>query len=140
MIKWMACFSLAVALLTPLAAEAQCPTGPVERGTAVGRLKFLGGCAGFGDETPEARIVAAKIINGAFGLLGIIVVGFYIYGGFLWMTAAGESEKVETAQKILKETTIGLAILIFSYAIALFVLNVLLTGAAGGTAPPPGGR
>src|SRR3989338_1247566 len=97
---------LALALLTPLTASAECaPAAPRE--SAVGRLQRLREAAKISEDCPDVRIVASRIINGAFGLLGIVVVGFYIYGGFLWMTAAGESEKVETAQKILKENTNG---------------------------------
>ena len=37
----------------------------------------------------DPRLIAARIIRVALGFLGIVVLTLIIYGGFLWMTAAG---------------------------------------------------
>jgi len=67
----------------------------------------------------------ARIINVFLGLLGIIFLCFMIYAGFLWMTASGEEEKVKKAQKIIKNSIIGLIIVIGAYGISYFVLERL---------------
>ena len=51
-------------------------------------------------------------------------IGFLIYlvwSGLGWLTAGGDKTKIETAQKSISSAFIGLAILIGSYAIILFI-------------------
>lgn len=81
----------------------------------------------------DIRDTIASIINVALGLLGIVCVVIVIAGGFLWMTAAGNEEKVEKAKKLLGAGVIGLVIVLCAYAIATFVLTRL--GTATGTNP-----
>ncbi len=60
------------------------------------------------------------------GLLGIIAVVIILYGGFIWMTAAGNEERVDKARKMIVAGVIGLAIILSAYAIARFVVNSLV--------------
>lgn len=64
-----------------------------------------------------------KIIRVILGLLGIIFLGLTVYAGALWMTAAGEEEKVTKATGILKMAVIGLIIILASYSLSYFVLD-----------------
>jgi TRAP-type C4-dicarboxylate transport system permease small subunit len=52
---------------------------------------------------------------------GVAFIIFLIWGGIEWLTAGGDKTRVETAQKMITNALIGLAILIGSYAIALFI-------------------
>ncbi len=52
---------------------------------------------------------------------GIAVLIFLIWGGVEWLTAGGDKTRVETAQKMISNSLIGLAVLIGSYALTLFV-------------------
>ncbi len=77
--------------------------------------------------------IAVRIINVGLGLLGIIAVCIVLYGGFVYMTSGGQEDKIATAKKILINGTIGLAIILSSWAIARFILSKLgeATGVAG---------
>ncbi|MDO8499295.1 MAG: FG-GAP-like repeat-containing protein [bacterium] len=79
----------------------------------------------------DIRLVIARIIRAALGLLGIVAVALIIYAGFMWMTAGGDDEKVGTAKKILINAVIGLAIILTSYAIVSFVMNKLIEATTG---------
>ena len=79
--------------------------------------------AGYG--TQDLRVVIARTISAVLGFLGIIVIVVVIWGGFRWMTAGGNEEKVKSAKGILIAGTIGLAIIIMAYAIATFVAYTL---------------
>ena len=83
----------------------------------------------------DPRTIAGRIINVILGLLGIIAVSLIIYAGFLWMTSAGEEEKVSRAKKLLTSAVIGLVIILASWAIATFLINKLSEATYG----PPGG-
>lgn len=97
-----------------------------------------GEATGLGETDP--REIAANIIRIALAFLGVIAVILIMYGGFVWMTAAGNQERIERAKKILVSAIIGLIIILSAFAIATFLLNKLLiaTGPPGpGPGPPP---
>src|SRR3989338_571507 len=71
--------------------------------------------------TTDIRTVIGRIINYFFGLLGIIAVGIMLYAGFLWMTAGGNEEQIMTAKKWMLNGTIGLVIIMSSYAFVAFL-------------------
>jgi hypothetical protein len=91
--------------------------------------------------TTDVRLVVARIIRVALGLLGIVALVLIIYAGFVWMTAGGEEEKISQAKKIMVNAAIGLAIILSSYAIASFVISKLVgaTTDSGGVGGGPGG-
>ena len=72
-----------------------------------------------------------QFINFGLGLLGLVVFGYILYAGILWLTAGGDSEKVKTASKIMLNAVIGALILLSSAAIANFVVGNLGTAASG---------
>jgi hypothetical protein len=70
------------------------------------------------------------VVKAALAMVGTIFLLLTIYAGILWMTASGKEEQIETAQKIIKATVIGLFITMAAYAITFFVTSRL--GGAGG--------
>lgn len=70
-----------------------------------------------------------NVINYILLFLGLIAVIMILWGGFQWLTAGGNEEKVDKAKKILTAAIIGLVIVLFAYAIANFVISVLLNAA-----------
>ncbi|HLC69986.1 MAG TPA: Ig-like domain-containing protein [Patescibacteria group bacterium] len=85
----------------------------------------------------DIRIIIARIIRAALGLLGIILLVIIIYAGFLWMTAGGNDEQIGKAKNIIKNGVIGLIIIMSAYAITQFIISSLL-GAMGGPVRGPG--
>lgn len=81
----------------------------------------------------DVRVTVARIIRVAMGLLGIIAVVIILIGGFTWMTAGGNDEKVGEAKKWIFSGVIGLAIILSAYAIATFVINNLVAATSGTT-------
>lgn len=92
-------------------------------------LEEIGGVLPLGRE--DIRIIIAKIIRIFLGLLGIIAVAIIVYGGFIWMTAAGEPKKVDRAKDILKAGVIGLIIILAAFAITQFIFNSLFEAIYG---------
>lgn len=102
-------------------------------------LNQVGETIGLSAQDP--REIAANIINIVLGFLGIILLLIVLYAGFLWMTAGGDAAKVEKAKAWLRNAVIGLIIILSSWAIATYVIGVLLnaTGAGGGGSGGGGG-
>ena len=65
------------------------------------------------------------IIRIGLSLLGIIAVVIILAGGFKWMTAGGNEDKVGEARKMIISGVIGLAIIMSAFAIANFVISSL---------------
>lgn len=92
---------------------------------AVGKTAFND----FGDRDP--RVIAGNVIKVLLALLGVIAVVLILYGGFMWMTAMGNDEKVTKAKSLIGAGIIGLLVILAAYAITIFVLRSFLdaTGA-----------
>ncbi|MFA5124884.1 MAG: hypothetical protein WC473_03655 [Patescibacteria group bacterium] len=78
-----------------------------------------------GIEQGNLNSIIGGILNVAMGFLGVIAVLIILYGGFIWMTAGGEQDKVDKAKKMIYAGIIGLVIIFAAYAIAMFVMSNL---------------
>jgi hypothetical protein len=88
----------------------------------------LGGKLSSDPNAPQ--ILIGNIINAAMGLVGSIALAMFIYGGFIWMMAAGNSEAITKGKNILIWATLGLVIIFSAYALVQFVFTGIgLTGA-----------
>lgn len=94
---------------------------------------------------PDLMGMVARVIGTALSLIGVIFMVLFIYGGFIWMTAGGDSGKTKKAKDLMTSAVIG-AILIFSaYFITKFVINELVSsttiqsGTTTGTGTTTGG-
>lgn len=65
----------------------------------------------------------SQVVQFILGFLAIVFTILIIWAGAQWMTAGGEEKKVETAKQTIKNSIIGLIIILCSYAITLFVFN-----------------
>jgi len=93
---------------------------------AVHALSFwdVSSTLGLGEADLEETVIA--IIQWILGLLGLVGVIMILYGGFTWMTAGGNEEKIEKAKKIISAAIIGIIIVILSWAIVTYSLSILL--------------
>lgn len=122
-------------LHSALPVYAQQPPGPLPApGAALtgAQIADVPGQAGLILPTTDPRVIIAKIIRVALGFLGIVAVVFILYGGFLWMTSAGDEEKIAQAKKVIINATIGIAIILAALGIVQFIFRALL----GNPAPP----
>ncbi|OGH93705.1 MAG: hypothetical protein A2538_02350 [Candidatus Magasanikbacteria bacterium RIFOXYD2_FULL_41_14] len=83
-----------------------------------------------GGETATGQInnfigVALKFFMYAIGSLLLL---FYVYAGFLWMTAMGNAEKITKAKTIMFWCTLSIVVQLFAYALVQSVLNLLQNG------------
>lgn len=77
---------------------------------------------GLGKNT-DLREIILNLIAYALTFLGLAAVIVILYGGFQWMTAAGNEEQVSSARRTLSAGIIGLVIILSAYAITQFVIN-----------------
>jgi hypothetical protein len=68
----------------------------------------------------------SNIIKIVLSFLGLIFFVLILYAGFLWMTAAGNDEKISKAKNIMTSAVIGLVIVLSAYLITYFVVDQAL--------------
>lgn len=91
------------------------------------KLANVGTAAGFGSATQNTLPKAAGIIINTFlSILGLIFMGYLIYAGYLWLTAAGKEESLTKAKAIIRGSIIGLIIVLGAYSITTFVLDQVI--------------
>lgn len=69
--------------------------------------------------------LAIIITNWLFGIVGSVVLLFFIYGGILFIFSSGESSKVEKGKDIIVGSIVGLVIMFSSYVIIQFAMSAL---------------
>ncbi|MCG2686924.1 hypothetical protein L6278_02170 [Candidatus Parcubacteria bacterium] len=66
--------------------------------------------------------IIINIINLVLSFLAIVFIIMILYGGFTYLTASGEAEKSKKALGIIKDSAIGVGIILVSGAIMNFVI------------------
>lgn len=70
------------------------------------------------------RGIVLTIVNFFLTFLGLLAVVMVIYGGFLYVSSAGNEENVNKAKKILMYAVIGIIIIVVSFALVNTLLGV----------------
>lgn len=85
-------------------------------------------------------LILVNVIRILLGFLGLILVIMIIYAGYMIMVSAGDEEKITKGKTILKNAIIGTAIILFSFIIVQFIINILsgVTGLNYDQKQPPG--
>lgn len=86
----------------------------------------------------DLKVAIVRIIQIILGFLGLVAVIIILYGGYVYMTAAGDPKKTEKAKKILIDAIIGLIIILAAFTIVSFIIRALGGGGGGGGRPCPG--
>ncbi|HTM67871.1 MAG TPA: hypothetical protein VL426_01090 [Candidatus Binatia bacterium] len=73
----------------------------------------------------DIRGIVANLIRTLLGFLGILLVVQIMWGGFLMMTHGGNEEKRAEAVAVIRNSIIGLVIIMSSASIAKFVVDAV---------------
>ena len=101
------------------------------KGAGANLQTFVGGGkdtvseAKLGMEEANLFVVVGKAVSTILGLLGIIVLGLFLYAGFLWLTSMDKTEQQDKAKGLMKNAVIGLLIIILSFALTNFVIELI---------------
>ncbi len=122
-------FFAVVCAFAPLSVLAQTA---VRQDIGASSVQAIGAGAGL-DTSTDIYAIIGKMLNVFFSFLGILLLFYFLYAGYLYMTANGAPEPVEKAKGIMKNAVIGLIIITSSFAISQFILNWLADGGGGGS-------
>lgn len=117
-------------LFLPLLAAAQpvfCPVAGNEKIKVPCSINFFGVSGGPAGSTTFGAVVA-RVLSIALLVVGAVSVIYLVYGGFRYITTAGNEERAESAKKAIWHAILGLIIVILSFAIITIITSVLVTG------------
>lgn len=71
--------------------------------------------------TPQVLI--GRVINSVLGIMGSITLLMFVYGGLIWLTSSGSSEKIKKGRDVILWSAVGLAVIFSSYALVALVIK-----------------
>jgi len=82
--------------------------------------------------------LVGRIIGWVLPVVGSLFLVMLIWGGFTYLTASGESDRVKKATTTLKNAVIGLVIVALAYVLVFNLISSFGKALNGGTGSPPG--
>lgn len=73
----------------------------------------------------DPRVIIGNIIRVVLGIVGSLALIIFIYGGLMWMTSSGNTERIKKGRDTLVWATIGLMVIFGSYTVVNFVIQSL---------------
>ena len=70
--------------------------------------------------------VAIALVNRMLGFVGLIALATFVTSGFYYLTAGGSSERVDTAKKMVRQTIIGIALILIAFVLTRFVFQTII--------------
>lgn len=117
-------FACAAIFLSPLVVVAQTPL-------ANDNLNQVSQAAGM-EQGSDLLSLIGKILNVIFGTLGVLLLAYLLYAGFLWMTDPGDGSHVKKAKLVIRNAIVGLVIIVASFAITSFILGLFSGSSSNG--------
>ncbi|KKT13781.1 MAG: hypothetical protein UV95_C0001G0319 [Candidatus Falkowbacteria bacterium GW2011_GWF2_43_32] len=74
-------------------------------------------------EASTVEDIIGIVIYLFLGLLGVIFFVLVLYGGFTWMIAQGNEEKVKKSTAVIMDALLGLIVVLAAYALSYFLIN-----------------
>ena len=76
-------------------------------------------------DTTDVSEIIGIVINGVLGVIGSVALVMLVWGGFQWLTSAGNKERVQKGTKTITWAVIGVVLVFASYMILNTVLEYL---------------
>lgn len=73
--------------------------------------------------TNDLQTTVVNIVRIVLGLLGIVGVIMLIYGGYVWLTAAGNDEAVDKGKSVIRAAITGLMVILLSWSIVTYIIT-----------------
>ncbi|MFH1236509.1 MAG: pilin [Parcubacteria group bacterium] len=73
------------------------------------------------DTNPES--LGIRVLQYGLGFLGLLAVTMVMFGGIMWMTSAGNEQRVQKGKDILKWAVLGMVVILLSWAIIIFLFE-----------------
>jgi len=84
----------------------------------------------------SVQVIIGNVISALLAITGSLALAMFVWGGFLWVTSAGNQEKVKKGKDAMLWATVGLLVILFSYTFIVLVVGALTGGATASEGQP----
>lgn len=106
-------------------ASSGAPGAPGSPGQVGGEVRFNYSGMTNPLETVSVSVVVGRVIKAILAIIGSIFLIMVIYGGFTWMTAAGNDTKVAKGRNILIWAIIGIIVIFLAWMLVAVIFEAL---------------
>lgn len=78
-----------------------------------------------GGTVDPLEVVIGRIIKWVMGLIGVILVALFVYGGVVYATSAGNEDRIETGKKVMMYAIIGIVIIALAFVLTDYIIKAL---------------
>jgi len=78
----------------------------------------------------DATCLISQIIRAILGVIAVVATIMFVWGGVMMLTSGGNEKRVTQAKETLVWAAIGLVVIIISWAVIKFVLEMVINGGA----------
>jgi len=79
-----------------------------------------------GTGVKDLNTFIGQVIKGVLGIVGSLALVMFVYGGFTWMMAGGNSAGIEKGKQIIIWSVFGLIVIFSSYVLVKFIMADVL--------------
>lgn len=72
-------------------------------------------------EGQDVRLYVVALIKMVLSATGFLFLILVVYGGYLWMTAAGNEETLTKAKQIISKAIVGFVVIMAAYSLTAFI-------------------
>lgn len=72
-------------------------------------------------EGQDVRLYVVALIKMVLSVTGFLFLALVVYGGYLWMTAAGNEETLTKAKQIISKAIVGFVVIMAAYSLTAFI-------------------
>jgi hypothetical protein len=88
------------------------------------------------DQVSATAQVIINATNTALTFIGLLAMVGLIFAGFLYLTAGGNKDRVETAKQMIRNVIVGISLILLSFVVTNFVIGFIAESLGAFDAPP----
>ena len=79
----------------------------------------------------------SNLVGILLGLVGVVGVGYFIYGAYLYLTASGAPNQMERGKSAMMTALAGVVLALVAYGVVALVINAVVGNPVDPNVPTP---
>ena len=79
----------------------------------------------------------SNLVGILLGLVGVVGVGYFIYGAYMYLTASGAPNQMERGKSAMMTALAGIVLALVAYGVVELVMNAVVGNPVDPTVPDP---
>ena len=79
----------------------------------------------------------SNLVGILLGVVGVVGVGFFIYGAYMYLTASGAPHQMERGKSAMMTALAGIVLAMVAYGVVELVMNAVVGSPVDVTVPDP---